>query len=605
MSVLKNYSFWVLSWVLLVVIYIKSMQLGMSEKSWDGVIYSVQLMIDVCILLFSYLAYKNKSHAVLRKFYFLMFLSLIPGIFANEVYNVLINILGLKKINNGINVSWTLAYTAFLVIQIRAWVYLYSTHRQKNEGKTWITLFSYSQSVAIIFLSLISIVIFRHTILSEIGMTSVINSLLETALFTAISICLARTKSKALVYLATGFLLLIAFNLTHRFSYSTGHFFKVFDVIWLICLITIIFGLVKGWRDEQVVGFFNGDSLHVYASAIFLAFSAMLLVMFFVVDLILSSAIMNKAGYSNILPQNIPSMLIFSYTLAILLSKLVATYLSKPLEEISKRIDCVYEGKMDPSQILSKKFGINEMDRLDKFILKTVTELRTANRIKSDFLMNMSHDFRTPASGITSLSRSIYKKTENQTLKNLQKMVVNSSEQLMKFLDDVLDYSRLDSDQYKLNLSEVDVSSLIEDIVQFVTAKIKDKNLYIKTNFTDLPAKYIGDRLMLHRIILNIVSNAIKFTHTGGITISLDREVIDQGSFLAIKILDTGIGIDKKFHDFIFEPFNRVNPGGDSENSGIGLGLSNVSLMLKKMKGKIHLQSEIGRGSQFSVLLPI
>lgn len=285
-----------------------------------------------------------------------------------------------------------------------------------------------------------------------------------------------------------------------------------------------------------------------------------------------------------------------------LISKLVAGYLSRPIEKISKRIDFAYENKLNSSQILNKKFKINELDRLDKFILKTIIELQTANRVKSDFLMQMSHDFRTPASGISYLSRTIYKKIENKELKGLQQLVVNSSEQLLNFLDDVLDYSRLDGDQLKLDISEFDVARLINEIVLFVSAKAKDKNLYIETVFSDSPVSYMGDRLMLHRIILNIVSNAIKFTEAGGVTIFLDRKSVDGDSFLAIRIQDTGIGIDEKFYDFIFEPFNRIF--SDNKSTGIGLGLSNVKLMLKKMKGDISLQSELGKGSVFSIILP-
>lgn len=601
----KSYTFWLLLWVLLVVSYAASMRYGFSEKSWDKAICLLQIAIDICLGVFSYLAYKNKSCLIIKRFYLLVFLSMIPGLYANEVYNVLINIVGLKVITNRISASWTIAYAVFLAIQVLAWSYLHITQHDKREGRTWITAFSYALSSVIILLSFLSIITFRSSILSEIGEIGVLNSLMETILFISISICLARTKSKPLVYLEVGYLLLIAFNLAHRFSYSTGHYFRMFDIVWLISLITITFGLVESWKDKRKIEFFKRDSLHVYASAIFLAFSTVLLVAFVMIDLILSSASMNKMGYSNILPQNIPSILIFSYTLAFLVSKIVASYLSRPLEKIAKRIDLVYESKSGANHILNKKFKIDELDRLDKFILKTITELQTANRIKSDFLMNMSHDFRTPASGITCLSRSIYKKIENPELKELQKLVVSSSEQLMNFLDDVLDYSRLDSAQYNLNTSEFDVKNLIEEVTQFVSAKAKDKNLYIETIFDNSSGSWEGDRLMLHRIILNVVSNAIKFTDIGGVTISLGKESIDHNLFLVIKIRDTGIGIDKKFYDFIFEPFNRIDFNNGAKNSGIGLGLSNVSLMLKKMKGKIHLQSEIGRGLLFSLFLPM
>ncbi len=601
----KSYTFWLLLWLLLVVTYAASMRYGFNEKYWDSVICVLQLSVDTCIGLFSYLAYKNKTNLIEKRFYFLIFLSIIPGLFANEVYNVLINIVGLKVINNGINVSWTVAYTAFLSIQVVAWFYLYYKQRDKDNSKTWITAFSYVQSAVIVFLSFLSIIAFRGTVLSEIGTMGTISSLLETMLFIAISICLARTRSKSLVYLEVGFLLLIAFNLAHRFSYSTGHYFRMFDIIWLISLVTITFGFIKGWKDKKLVEFFKPDSLHVYASAIFLAFSTISMIAFFIIDLILSSVAMNKIGYSNILPENIPSMLIFSYTLAFLVSKLVASYLSRPLEKISKRIDFLSENSVNANLLLNKKFKINELDRLDKFILKAIIDLQAANRVKSEFLMQMSHDFRTPATGISLLSRTIYRKIKDTELKSLQKLIVDSSEQLISFLDDVLDYSRLDSDQFDHNIKEFDVKQLIEEITLFVSAKVKDKNLFIESIFDDSSMIYMGDRMMLQRVVLNIVSNAIKFTKTGGVTLSLSKEAVNNNELLMIKIHDTGIGIDAEFYDFIFEPFNRIDSGNETKNSGIGLGLSNVKLMLKKMKGEVHLQSEVGKGSIFSISLPM
>src|SRR5437899_9133187 len=91
----KSYTFWLLLWLLLVISYAASMRYGFNEKYWDGVICVLQLSVDICIGLFSYLAYKNKTNLIERRFYFLIFLSIIPGLFANEVYNVLINIVGL------------------------------------------------------------------------------------------------------------------------------------------------------------------------------------------------------------------------------------------------------------------------------------------------------------------------------------------------------------------------------------------------------------------------------------------------------------------------------------------------------------------------------
>jgi signal transduction histidine kinase len=605
-SVCKSIYFWIVIWLCLVASYVMSIRNGFHVEAWDSVIYLIQMAADICIGLFSYLTFRNNSELIARRFYFLVFLSLIPGLFANEMYNVIINIIGVKDITSDINKLWVVAYTLFLSIQILAWSYLLLMNHKENKMvvRTWWSKFPYVQSAIIVSLSFVSIKMFRSTILSEIGSSGVINSILETGLFVLISMCLSRTKNKSLSYLEVGFLLLIAFNLAHRFSYTTGHYFKIFDVVWLICLVIIVYGLALAWgkKDEKII-FFGRNSIHVLTSAIFITFATFLLIVFLLIDFTISSIQINNINTSNILLQNIPSILIFSYSLSILVGKIVANYMSKPLEEMSKRIDIVYENKLDSDKILKEKFKIDEIDKLDNFILTTIAELQAANRVKSDFLMNMSHDFRTPASGIYHMSRTVHRRIDDPKLKSLQKLVVDSSEQLMSFLEDVLDYSRLDSKKLKLNLREFNIVELVNEIVLFVSAKAKEKSLKIEVQLTGNIPPYVGDRLIVHRVILNLVSNAIKFTHQGSVKISVGNEMIENNQRFVVRIKDTGIGIDESNHHFIFEPFNRIESTETARYSGIGLGLSNVSLMLHQIGGAISLDSSLGNGSTFTVYL--
>src|SRR5262249_47724832 len=146
------------------------------------------------------------------------------------------------------------------------------------------------------------------------------------------------------------------------------------------------------------------------------------------------------------------------------------------------------------------------------------------------------HDFRTPASGIYHMSRLIYKRIEDPELKRLQKLIVDSSEQLMIFLEDVLDYSRLNSNKFELSIKKINITDIINEVVLFVSAKAKEKMLNIDCHYPDLPINYNGDRLMIHRIILNIISNAIKFTHTGGVTIFANVEEFEQKKWVVIKV---------------------------------------------------------------------
>lgn len=604
-SILKNIYFWSAAWLCLAVSYVLSIQYNFYSKEWNSAIYTMQLAADACIGLFGYLSYRSRINSIERKFYLLIFLSLIPGLFANEVYNILINFIGIKNITSNINKYWAIAYTVFLLIQIFSWSYLIHNKKENSAIKNWLTTLSYIQPIIIILVSLAAIILFRNNIFSKIGSTGMINSTLEACLFVLLSISLSKTKNDSLAYLEVGFLLLIAFNLAHRFGYTAGHHVKAFDVLWMISLVIIIFGLVSSWKNKaEKIEFFESSSIHSITSAIFVTFATFLLILFILIDFVFSSIKVNGVGATNILPQNIPTILIFSYSLTLLSSRVAAHYFSKPLAMVLKRIDSVYENEANANKIMGEKINIAEIDKLDKFILKIITQLQAANRVKSDFLMNMSHDFRTPASGISQMSRIVYKNTTDPVLKNQLKLVVDSSEQLVNLLDGVLDYSKLDNTEIQSNVEKFNVEELVNELMLFVSAKATEKGLSIGCEFSETPINYVGDRLMMHRIMLNLISNAIKFTHVGGVVMLVSKEVRDDHLWLVIKVKDTGIGIDEKYHHAIFEPFYRITSAKGDKHSGIGLGLSNISTMIKKIEGKIFVDSSLGKGAIFTVYFP-
>lgn len=608
-SIIKLPFFWIVVWLVLLTLNVIAFKYNFYQKEINYGISILQLIIDIAIASFGYLAYRNQIDKKSKKFYFFILISLIPGLFANEVYNVLINVIGIKEITKQISIYWTIAYAAFLVIQIGSWSYLLVTYTKKSKiNNSWLYKLPYFPPAIAIMLSLISIKLFRSNILSEVGFTGILNSTLEVILFFVLSMALSRTKNKSLIYLEVGFLLLIAFNLVHRFSYSTGYFFKALDVAWIIALIIIIAGLALASQEkirQEKIEFFENNSIHVVTSTFFITFSTAILVFFAIIQFLISSSRLGGVETLKILIQNIPTALIFSYTLSLLTGKLIANKSSLALDKISKRIKIAYENKPGADQQLKEKLQIIELERLDKFILKTLTELQIANRVKSEFLMNMSHDFRTPASGIHAMSSSIYKKMQNPDLKKLQKLVVDSSGQLINFLEDILDHSRLERKQHKLELNEIDIYSLANEVVLFLSAKAAEKKLILDAEFLIATRKYYCDELAIRRILLNLMSNAIKFTHQGQVKLLVEEESVENKKFLKLTIIDTGIGIDKQYHEKIFEPFFRVSSTDSGKYPGIGLGLSNVLHLVKLLDGKISLKSHIAKGTEFIVHIPV
>ena len=606
---LEHTNRWIVFWVGLVCSYIISIKYEFYIQEWDYVVFAVQLAMDICIITYAYSAYQNRCEKVARKFYFLIFISLIPEIITNEIYNVLINLMGTNAITKEANVVWKIGYSAFLSIQIIAWSYL--IHMKKREENSiqegWLAKLPYVQSAGIILMSLISISVFNGFVIDEMGINGIINSSLEIVVFVLILMCLSRSVNKSLVYIEMGFLLLMAFNLAHRFSHVTGQYqcFKVLDVVWLLAFVIVIQGLILSKKDNtEEITFLEKNAIQVLTSGVFIIFANIILFLFIAIEFLVSEIEKsNVAGFSSQM-QNVSSVIVFLYALTLLIAKILSVYVSKPLEHISRRIDRIDEDLSGSSDVDNKLIKIHEVNKLEKFIMSTITKLHVANRVKSNFLMNMSHDFRTPASGIYHASRSIHKRINDPILKNLQQLVIDSSGQLMNYFEDMLDFSRLENEQFESTKQMFSINRVVGDIILLLSIKSEEKNISLSVFDSNEDIEYDGDKLMFHRIMLNLVSNAIKFTDTGFVSISISQEIVDDRQWACIEVKDTGIGIDKAYHSAIFEPFYRIESGEMARQSGLGLGLANVCLMLKKINGKITLDSVLGESSVFTVYLP-
>ncbi|MEO8402297.1 MAG: HAMP domain-containing sensor histidine kinase [Gammaproteobacteria bacterium] len=601
-SSIQNLVFSLCIWGLLVISFVTSLKYGFFKKEWNEIIYFLQLGADGCITVFGYLSYKKRAKDSAKIFYFLIFLSLIPGLFANEIYNILINILQITRGKNE-SLYWSVAYTFFLSIQIYAWFYLFQRKVKQNKNHIWLTTYPYFISAGIIFLSLI-LILFVNDVYAQVNFNGILNSLLEIILFSLISINLSRAKNKSLICLEVGFLLLIGFNFAHRFSDVLSIYYKIFDMAWMLCLVVIIYGLYFSFKEaRKEAHFFEENSIHVLTSGAFVLFTDLILMAFIFGVIGFSAFQIDKIPNLKILMLDVPSAFIFSYSVALLLSKFFTWHLSLPFDQMAHKISGITKNQKNRSY--GNQFKINEIEVFEEFIIKTISDLHHANDVKSKFLMNMSHDFRTPASGILYMSRLIHDRLLDDKTKRLQKMVVNSSEQLMTFLDDILDYSRLEHSKVILRNTSFNIIALINELINFVSVKVYEKNLIINAAYAQDETICYSDKSFVRRIILNLLSNAIKFTNIGEINIFTSFFTLNNKEHILISIRDAGIGIDKTNHQKIFEPFYSVEGADSSKYPGIGLGLSNVDLMVKELNGQVTLKSELGLGSEFSVYLPL
>ena len=251
--------------------------------------------------------------------------------------------------------------------------------------------------------------------------------------------------------------------------------------------------------------------------------------------------------------------------------------------------------------ILAEKNGMIE---------KALMEAQSANVAKTTFLNNMSHDIRTPMNaiiGFTSLAGTHL--DDKQLVEDYLKKIMTSSNHLLSLINDVLDMSRIESGTLKIEEKECHLPTVMHDLKNILQADVNAKRLNFLIDTVDVSDEdIICDKLRLNQILLNCVSNAVKFTQPGG-TVGIrivQKESAREGyAVFDFVVSDTGIGMSKEFAEHIFEPFTREETNTVSGIPGTGLGMAITKNIVDMMGGKISVKSEKGTGSEFTISLTL
>ena len=247
----------------------------------------------------------------------------------------------------------------------------------------------------------------------------------------------------------------------------------------------------------------------------------------------------------------------------------------------------------------------SEERKLQNALSSSLEIAKNANAAKSNFLANMSHDIRTPMNAIVGYSTLLIKDADDKNkVIEIGKKITYSSQHLLSLINDVLDMSKIESGRTSLNSDKVDVSEVINNISEIVQVQTKSKkqSFEIKTK-GNIPPYIYADKLRLTQILLNLLSNAVKYTEKNG-TISLVVEGYGnngQTCHLRFIVSDNGQGMSREFIEKIFEPFSRETNSMTNKIQGPGLGMSITKSIIDLMGGTIDIQSELGKGSVFTV----
>ncbi len=243
-----------------------------------------------------------------------------------------------------------------------------------------------------------------------------------------------------------------------------------------------------------------------------------------------------------------------------------------------------------------------ELEELNEDLRGAKEKAETADRVKSEFLANISHEIRSPLTVIMGMPDLVLQKDYlHAEDRELLQMVVNASEALTHIMDDLLDLSRIDAGRITLNRVLFDAGSLVREVVEFSRPKVHAKGLTLTLDVADdIPADVYGDPTRLRHILLNLLDNAVKFTEQGGITVSFrNGEMSNDTVELRCTVSDTGIGVPNDRLDSIFKPFEQVDSSSTRRFGGAGLGLAICQKLARLMSGEISVHSRPGEGSSF------
>ena len=271
----------------------------------------------------------------------------------------------------------------------------------------------------------------------------------------------------------------------------------------------------------------------------------------------------------------------------------------------STEVDAFTDEDIEVLQLLADQFA-TAMDnaRSYKLAQESFKEMRELESLKSQFLANMSHELRTPLNSIIGFSRVILKGIDGP-ITDLQSQdltaIYNSGQHLLGLINDILDFSKIEAGKMELSFEEIDIANLIKSVMSTVMGLIKDKPVRLEEELeADLPTVK-ADTMRVRQILINLFSNASKFTDEGTIKVTAQK----KGSSVLISVIDSGPGISKKDQEKLFQAFSQVDASVTRATGGSGLGLSISKQLVTMHGGEIGLESEEGEGSTFFFTLPI
>lgn len=241
-----------------------------------------------------------------------------------------------------------------------------------------------------------------------------------------------------------------------------------------------------------------------------------------------------------------------------------------------------------------------ELKRAGEFAEEAKQEAIAANAAKGKFLAHMSHEIRTPINAVLGMDTMILRETKDAQIKEYALDIQNAGQSLLALINDILDFSKIESGKMEIISVEYELSSMIHDISNMISAKISSKKLKLHICAdANLPSRLLGDDVRIRQVLVNLLNNAVKYTNEGSVTLKIDGETQNDKVILNFSVEDTGIGIKEEDIAKLFHEFERIEEKRNRNIEGTGLGINITTQLLLLMGSRLNVESVYGKGSRF------
>jgi len=247
-----------------------------------------------------------------------------------------------------------------------------------------------------------------------------------------------------------------------------------------------------------------------------------------------------------------------------------------------------------------------ELATQNELLRRQAIELEQASRLKSQFLANMSHEFRTPLNAILGYTTMLLQGVAGEVTPNVKRQlqrIDSNGRHLLTIINEILDITRIEAGKMPMQISEFELNQLVPEVMLELDPVIARSKLSVSSRLSADSTMLLSDRQKVKQIVVNLLSNALKFTHQGSIEIGVAVDRISQTASIAVA--DTGIGISVEHHENIFEDFRQVDDSPSRQYGGTGLGLAICRRLAHALGGRITLHSIVGEGSTFTLTIPV